>query len=118
MSDIPLKKLDYQFIAAFQQYLLTDRKQIPNTVNKTLQKVSEVAKYAVKCGLIFFPPKGLAIKRQKPYPKRNTAFIYHSGYQQLYKNSGAISEPLAHSIVQPVTLKVRNKSKSFKGERT
>ena len=52
MSDIPLKKLDYQFIAAFQQYLLTDRKQIPNTVNKTLQKVIEVAKYAVKCGYL------------------------------------------------------------------
>lgn len=52
MSDIPLKRLDYQFIAAFQQYLLTDRKQIPNTVNKTLQKVIEVAKYAVKCGYL------------------------------------------------------------------
>ena len=52
MSDIPLKKLDYQFIGDFQQYLLTDRKQIPNTVNKTLQKVIEVAKYAVKCGYL------------------------------------------------------------------
>ena len=52
MNDIPLKRLDYQFISAFQQYLLTERHQVPNSVNKTLQKVIETAKYAVKCGLL------------------------------------------------------------------
>lgn len=52
MNDIPLKRLDYQFISAFQQYLLTERHQVPNSVNKTLQKVVETAKHAVKCGLL------------------------------------------------------------------
>lgn len=73
MNDIPLRRLDYPFIASFQQYLLNDRKQIPNSVNKTLQKVIETAKYAVKIGILDKNP--FVAYEPLRVPKKNITFL-------------------------------------------